>query len=72
MSRRRGWPHAENEFFMVDSLASERFAILDGSMRFSLVPCRSVIEQRLSQQVSAVVRGTSVGFELKRSCGTGV
>lgn len=45
-------------------LASGRFAMLDDGMGFSLVPWRPVIEQRLGQQVSAVIRGSSATWNL--------
>ena len=41
-------------------LASGRFAMLDDGLGFSLVPWRPVIERRLGQTVSAVVRGEHV------------
>ena len=41
-------------------LASGRYAMLDDGMRFSLVPWRPVIEQRLGQQIAATVRGGGV------------
>lgn len=50
-------------------LASGRFAMLDDGMSFSLVPWRPVVEQRLGQQVSAIVRGSSVTWELGRQRG---
>ena len=50
-------------------LASGRFAMLDDGMGFSLVPWRPVVEQRLGQQVSAIVRGSSVTWELGRQLG---
>ena len=50
-------------------LASGRFAMLDDGMGFSLVPWRPVVEQRLGQQVSAIVRGSSVTWELGRQRG---
>jgi len=50
-------------------LASGRFAMLDDGMGFSLVPWRPVVEQRLGQQVSAIVRGASVTWELGRQRG---
>ena len=45
-------------------LASGRFAMLDDGVGFSLVPWRPVVEQRLGQQVSAVVRGASATWHL--------
>ena len=50
-------------------LVSGRFAMLDDSMGFSLVPWRPVVEQRLGQQVSATVRGVSVTWRLGRQRG---
>ena len=50
-------------------LVSGRFAMLDDGMGFSLVPWKPVVEQRLGQQVSAIVRGTSVTWELGRQRG---
>lgn len=50
-------------------LASGRFAMLDDGMGFSLVPWRPVVEQRLGQQVSAIVRGVSVTWGLGRQRG---
>jgi type IV secretory pathway VirD2 relaxase len=53
-------------------LASGRFAMLDDGMGFSLVPWRPVIEQRLGQQVSAVVRGSSATWNLGRQRGMAI
>ncbi len=50
-------------------LASGRFAMLDDGMGFSLVPWRPVVEQRLGQQVAAVVRGQSVTWKFGRQHG---
>ncbi|HYW55790.1 MAG TPA: DUF3363 domain-containing protein [Polaromonas sp.] len=52
-------------------LASGRFAMLDDGMGFSLVPWRPLIEQRLGQHVSALVRGSSVDWTLGRKMGIG-
>ena len=53
-------------------LTSGRFAMLDDGVGFSLVPWKPVIEQRLGQQVSAVVRGGSVSFDFSRQRGLAV
>lgn len=53
-------------------LASGRFAMLDDGMGFSLVPWRPVIEQRLGQRISVVVRSSSVTFELARQRGMSI
>jgi type IV secretory pathway VirD2 relaxase len=48
-------------------LASGRFAMIDDGVGFSLVPWRPVIESRLSQSVSAIVRGQTVSWDIGRS-----
>lgn len=53
-------------------LTSGRFAMLDDGMGFSLVPWRPVVEQRLGQHVSAIVRGDSVTWGLGRQHGFSV
>jgi len=53
-------------------LASGRFAMLDDGMGFNLVPWRPVIEQRLGQQMSAVVHGSSVTWHLGRLRGMSI
>jgi hypothetical protein len=50
-------------------LVSGRFAVLDDGVGFSLVPWRPVVQPRLGQQVSAVVRGQSVSWQLGRQRG---
>lgn len=47
-------------------LASGRFAMIDNGVGFSLVPWRPVIEARLGQSVSAIVRGPVVSWEIWR------
>lgn len=53
-------------------LASGRFAMLGNGMGFSLVPWKPVIEQRLGQTLSAVVRGGAVSWEFGRQRGPSV
>ena len=53
-------------------LASGRFAMLDDGLGFSLVRWRPVLEKRLGQSISAVVRGDSVSWQLDRSRGLGI
>ena len=50
-------------------LVSGRFAMLDDGMGFSLVPWRPVVEQWLGRQVAAVVRGSSVSWDMGRQRG---
>ncbi|MBS4017950.1 MAG: relaxase/mobilization nuclease and DUF3363 domain-containing protein [Dechloromonas sp.] len=53
-------------------LASGRYAMLDDGMGFSLVPWKPVIEQRLGQTVTAVMRRNNVFWELKQQCGVSI
>ena len=53
-------------------LASGRFAVLDDGIGFSLVPWKPVLEQRLGQAVSGVLRGGSVSWDLSRQRGIGL
>ena len=50
-------------------LASGRFAMLDDGMGFNLVPWRPVVEQYLGKQISAIMRGASVTWNLGRQRG---
>lgn len=45
-------------------LASGRFAMLDDGLGFTLVPWRPVIEHRLGKQMSVVVSGSSITWQL--------
>ena len=47
-------------------LASGRFAMLDDGLGFSLVPWRPVIEPRLGQPMTALVRGNFISFDFGR------
>ncbi len=53
-------------------LVSGRFAMLDDGMGFNLVPWKPVIEQRLGQRITAIVRSSSVTWELGRTRGVGL
>jgi Protein of unknown function (DUF3363) len=50
-------------------LVSGRFALLNDGLGFSLVPWRPVIEQRLGQTLSAIVRANDVAWEVGRQRG---
>ena len=54
------------------TLASGRFAMIDGATGFSLVPWRPVIDKRLGQSMSAVVRGEFVSWEFGRRRGLSI
>jgi type IV secretory pathway VirD2 relaxase len=53
-------------------LASGRYAMLDDGMGFSLVPWKPVIEQRLGQTVTAVMRSNGVSWELWQKRGVSI
>jgi hypothetical protein len=53
-------------------LASGRFALLDDGLAFSLVPWKPVIEKRLGQSLSAVVRGDHVVWSFRRQRGPSI
>lgn len=44
-------------------LASERYALPDDGMGFSLLPWKSVIEQWLGRQIAVTLRGGRVSWE---------
>jgi hypothetical protein len=46
-------------------LVSGRFAMLDEGMTFTLVPWRPVVERRLGQQLSAIMRGQTITWNLR-------
>lgn len=50
-------------------LASERFAMFDDGTGFSLVPWKPVIEQRLGQTMTAVMRSSVVSWVFGRNRG---
>jgi hypothetical protein len=50
-------------------LASGRYAMLDDGMGFSLVPWKSMIEQRLGQQTAVTVHSGGVSWEIGRRRG---
>jgi len=47
-------------------LASGRFAVIQKSREFTLVPWRPVLERHLGKQVSGIVRGDSISWTIGR------
>jgi len=47
-------------------LASGRFALIERSREFTLVPWRPVLERHLGKQVSGIVRGDSISWSIGR------
>ncbi|GFE97610.1 hypothetical protein DmGdi_26830 [Gluconobacter sp. Gdi] len=50
-------------------LSSGKFAIVEKSHEFTLVPWRPVIERRLGQEVTGIMQGASVSWQLGRNRG---
>ncbi|MEO9161681.1 MAG: DUF3363 domain-containing protein [Casimicrobiaceae bacterium] len=53
-------------------LASGRFAMLDDGVGFALVPWRPMIDRRLGETMSAVVRGANVSWMFGRQRGRSI
>jgi hypothetical protein len=53
-------------------LASGRFAMLDDGTGFSLVPWKPVIEQKLGQNISAVIHSGNISWQLGRQRGPSI
>lgn len=53
-------------------LTSGKFALLDDGVGFSLVPWRSVLENRIGQSLSATIHASRVSWELGRSRGLSI
>jgi type IV secretory pathway VirD2 relaxase len=53
-------------------LASGKFAIVEKSHEFTLVPWRPVIDRQLGREVMGIVRGGSVSWQLGRQRGLGL
>ncbi|MBI1330286.1 MAG: DUF3363 domain-containing protein [Alphaproteobacteria bacterium] len=54
------------------NLASGRFALIEKSREFTLVPWRSVLERNLGKQVSGIVRGETISWTLGRQRGPSI
>ena len=53
-------------------LTSGKFALIEKSQEFYLVPWRDVLERRRDQQVAGKVRGGGVSWSLQKKRGLGV
>ncbi|WP_420346525.1 DUF3363 domain-containing protein [Pelagibius sp.] len=53
-------------------LASGKFAFIEESQEFTLVPWRPVLERQRGQTVGGVMRGASVSFEIRKKRGIGI
>ena len=53
-------------------LASGKFAVIEKSKEFTLVPWRAALERQRGQMVGGVVRGSSVSFDFGKKRGMGI
>ena len=53
----------------VTNLASGRYAMIDDGLGFSLVSWQSVLDQRIGQYISGVVRGAEIEWDFGRKLG---
>jgi hypothetical protein len=53
-------------------LASERFAMIDGELGFSLVPWWPVIESEIGRQVMGIMRGGDIFWQISRALGMAI
>lgn len=53
-------------------LVSGKYALVERSKEFTLVPWRPVIEKALGRQVTGVIRGSGISWELGRKRGLGI
>ena len=53
-------------------LASGKFAVIDKSKEFTLVPWRPVLERQRGKIVGGVMRGSSVSFDFTKKRGIGI
>ena len=53
-------------------LASGRFALIEDDHQFLLVPWRPIVDRQLGREVSGVLRGGSISWNLGRERGLGI
>ena len=54
------------------SSTSGKYALVERSREFTLVPWRPVIEKELGKQVAGLIRGDGISWELGRQRGLGI
>ena len=53
-------------------LASGRFALIEDGRQFLLVPWRPIVDRQLGREVSGVLRGGGISWNLRRERGLGI
>jgi hypothetical protein len=51
------------------NLVGGRYAIIDDGLGFSLVPWQPVLEQRIGEHITGVMRGNGIDWDLGRNLG---
>ena len=54
------------------NLVSGKYAVIENSYEFTLVPWRPVMDERLGRQISGVVRDSGVSWDFGRKLGLGI
>ncbi|KAB2678448.1 DUF3363 domain-containing protein [Brucella tritici] len=64
--------HVSGKFTGIAQLSSGKFAIVEQSHEFTLIPWRPVIDRHLGREVAGIVQGGSVSWQLGRQRGLGM
>jgi hypothetical protein len=65
----RSGDHVEGEFTKAVDLAAGRYAVIERSKEFTLVPWRETLEKRRGQSVVGIMRGGGVSWQFGRKRG---
>lgn len=52
-------------------LASGKYALIENALEFTLVPWRPIIERRRGQEITGIMHGTSISWDIGRNRGIG-
>jgi hypothetical protein len=61
--------HVRGTFKQMIQLASGKYALIENALEFTLVPWRPIIERRRGLEISGIMHGTSVSWDLGRNRG---
>ena len=64
--------HVYGTFKETVQLASGKYALIENSREFTLVPWRPVIERQLRKEVAGLVRGNDISWEFGRKRNLGI
>lgn len=59
-------------FTRTTQLVSGKYAVIENSYEFTLVPWRPVMDERLGRQISGIVRDSGVSWDFGRKLGIGI